>query len=207
MPDPIEVVKELGYPLSFDQIMKLREERMRDFSPEKWFGMEERERPPSKQPEEESLHNLLARWQGLMGREEKWPREWREGSYQGLVELAKERSPELKGLPTKLIMGLMKTESELDPWAKSPRGAIGLMQVRPEMMQWLAGKKNLPMEEFGYPEDNIFAGMHYLDYLWKKLGNITGALHAYNVGPTAYAQGVRNPAYVRKVLTRMEETK
>jgi hypothetical protein len=85
-----------------------------------------------------------------------------------------------QGVRPDLIRAVMQVESAFNPRARSPKGALGLMQLMPATLR-----------EFGVgdpfdPTDNVRAGVRYLRALLDRYGNDeTLALAAYNAGPTA----------------------
>ncbi len=79
-------------------------------------------------------------------------------------------------------------ESRLDQSARGPTGAIGIMQILPATAQ----DPNVDIDNIKQAENNIQAGMKYLDYLRSRYFSDPGmdrtnrtlmALAAYNVGP------------------------
>ncbi len=79
-------------------------------------------------------------------------------------------------------------ESQLNPNKKSPSGAIGIMQVLPRT----ASDKNVNIKNVRNVENNIHAGVKYLDYLRKTyfsdkkispLDRVFFSWAAYNAGP------------------------
>ena len=92
------------------------------------------------------------------------------------------------GFDPLLIMALAYQESRLDNSKKNPVGAVGLMQVR----TLTAGDRNVNIDDVHLLENNIHAGVKYLDFLRnryfssKKIrekDRIRLSLAAYNAGP------------------------
>lgn len=82
------------------------------------------------------------------------------------------------------IRAVMQAESNLDPLAVSPKGAIGLMQIMPATWEELRTRYALGSDPY-QPRDNIFAGSAYLAELHDLYGS-RGFLAAYNAGPGRY---------------------
>jgi soluble lytic murein transglycosylase len=108
-----------------------------------------------------------------------------------------------------LLTALIVTESSFNNWARSHRGALGLMQIRPRTGHAMATEVNLPWEgqpTLFKPESNIALGAYYLNKLQNRFNNdVKLALEAYNHGPTKLQryiqQGKRLPVdYSNKVL-------
>lgn len=87
----------------------------------------------------------------------------------------------------RLILAMMKVESNFKQDAVSERGARGLLQIKPSLakhiahyagIQW-AGNKTLDE-----PCNNIKIGVYFFAQLMDDFENTNSALHAYNVGPT-----------------------
>jgi hypothetical protein len=97
----------------------------------------------------------------------------------------------------------MKVESNYNRWARSPKGALGLMQLIPE-----TGAR-FGVRDFFDPAQNIEGGVRYLRFLADKFGhaNLDLQLAAYNAGENLVARIGRIPPiretrdYVRKVRT------
>lgn len=99
-----------------------------------------------------------------------------------------------------LVTAVIETESSYNPRAVSPRGAMGLMQLMPDVAQSL-GVEN-PFE----PEENIRGGVTLLRKLLDKYhGDQRLALAAYNAGEGAVdrAGGVPDFPETREYVNRV----
>lgn len=94
------------------------------------------------------------------------------------------------GVPEERIRAVMSVESNGQPWARSPKGAAGLMQVMPGTYTDLARRHGLGPDRFN-PVDNIMAGTAYLGEMYDQFQNWDEATMAYNMGP-GRAMRVRN---------------
>lgn len=107
-----------------------------------------------------------------------------------------------------LIRAVISVESGFNPSARSPKGAMGLMQLMPDTARKY-GVKNIRD-----PAQNIQGGARYLSALMAMFGNdLKLVLAAYNAGEEAVIKyGRRIPpyaetaAYVPKVLSRYKKT-
>ncbi len=100
----------------------------------------------------------------------------------------------LHSLPPELIHSVIKVESNYNPWAVSPKGAFGLMQLIPSTA------RRFGVSNIFDPEDNINGGAKYLKYLLGLYdGNYTLALAAYNAGEGAVARYGAVPPYPETV--------
>lgn len=91
------------------------------------------------------------------------------------------------GYDPELIVSLIFTESSFYQWARSHKGAIGLMQLLPMTGMEMAGMNQIPWgsAEILYdPDLNIKLGTQYLALLHQRFGDLEVALVAYNHGPT-----------------------
>ncbi|HEC25142.1 MAG TPA: lytic transglycosylase domain-containing protein [bacterium] len=80
-------------------------------------------------------------------------------------------------IPVPFLIAVMRTESNFNIHAISPKGAVGLMQVMPKTAEALNININNPLT-------NIIAGAKYLHYCLKKFGyKPVPALACYNAGP------------------------
>jgi len=101
----------------------------------------------------------------------------------------------------KLVKAVIRAESNWNPWAVSPKGALGLMQLMPSTA------RDMGVVDPFSPEENIDGGVRYLRYLLDKFnGNLTLSLAAYNAGPGLVERSRTVPAipetrtYVRRVI-------
>jgi soluble lytic murein transglycosylase-like protein len=112
---------------------------------------------------------------------------------------------ERHGVDGLLVAAIVSVESNFSPRAVSPKGAQGLMQVRP-----MVGRA-FGSDDLFDPYANVDVGTRYLSQLLKEHdGNLELALASYNAGPAAVARYGGIPpysetrAYVRKVMARYE---
>lgn len=92
------------------------------------------------------------------------------------------------GLEPELVLAVMLVESGGRPWARSPKGAMGLMQVMPQQAARLGLKGNATTIE-----SNIEAGCVILAENIDRLGEERGILAYFwggNIGGNAYLQRV-----------------
>lgn len=80
------------------------------------------------------------------------------------------------GADSNIISKIVQVESNFDPNARSPKGALGLMQLMP------LTAKSLGVKDPFCPYDNISGGISYYLYLYNYFGNVELALAAYNAG-------------------------
>ncbi|WP_229170797.1 MULTISPECIES: lytic transglycosylase domain-containing protein [Bradyrhizobium] len=107
-------------------------------------------------------------------------------------------------IPAQWICSVLSIETAGDMHAKSPKGAMGLMQIMPATWAELRQRYDLGNDPYD-PRDNILAGTAYLRELLDRYGS-RGAFAAYNAGPTRYEEhlaGATLPdetrAYVAKI--------
>lgn len=101
-------------------------------------------------------------------------------------------------LPAAWIRAVIATESNGDPRATSPKGAMGLMQIMPATWAELRARQRLGSDPYD-PYDNIIAGAAYIRKLLDRYGS-PGWIAAYNAGPGRYEaslNGLPLPAETR----------
>jgi hypothetical protein len=84
------------------------------------------------------------------------------------------------------IRSVQRIESAGDVHARSPKGAMGLMQIMPATWAELRVRYNLGNDPYD-PHDNILAGTAYLRELLDRYGS-PGVFAAYNAGPSRYEE-------------------
>ena len=105
------------------------------------------------------------------------------------------------GLDVRLAQAVVQVESNYEPLAISPRGAMGLMQIMPTVARTYA------VRDPYNPAENLEAGMRHLRALLKRYGvDLRRALAAYNAGEGAVSRygGVppyrETQAYVSRIM-------
>ena len=91
-------------------------------------------------------------------------------------------------LPPELVAAVIYAESGFVPDSRSPKGAVGLMQVLPSTATWMASRPTRPSPAPGDLEDpavNIAYGAHLLGEHRREFGSVPAALVAYNAGHEA----------------------
>ena len=93
-----------------------------------------------------------------------------------------------------LVKAIIHAESRFDPRALSPRGAMGLMQISPDIA------RELNVSEFYHPKKNIYAGVKYFRSLLDLFdGSYVLAVAAYNAGS--------NSVYASRGVPPFQETR
>jgi soluble lytic murein transglycosylase-like protein len=135
--------------------------------------------------------------------------------YDGLIRAEAEK----RGLDARLVKAIVAAESEFTARARSPAGALGLMQVMPRTAESVGVDRGALFE----PAANVRAGTSYLAYLfaraWKRYGIaatpfaqsprwlIERVIAAYNAGPRFLKKRPlyrQTRDYVRKVMLYLD---
>jgi len=97
-----------------------------------------------------------------------------------------DRSSKRFGIDPLAVLGIIAIESEFDPLAVSPRGAMGLMQLRADTARELAEDLGIAWRSDDLlldPDVNVLLGSFYLSRLITRFGDIDAALAAFHDGP------------------------
>ncbi len=109
----------------------------------------------------------------------------------------------------RLVLAVMKVESNFRSDAISKKGARGLLQIKPSLAKHVSKETGVAIKSpkcLEEPEKNIRIGVSHLSWLMEKFENINTALHAYNVGwgrikPSTDENDGPDTRFTRKVLT------
>jgi soluble lytic murein transglycosylase len=103
-----------------------------------------------------------------------------------------EREARRNNVDPYLVAGLIRQESGFDARARSPAGALGLMQIMPATGTSLArelGVTGFRTARLAEPDLNLRMGTRYLATMLARYdGRLGDALVAYNAGPTRMAR-------------------
>lgn len=109
-------------------------------------------------------------------------------------------------LPQDWIMTVIAAESAGDPGAKSPKGALGLMQLMPDTWAEMRDRYRIQGDVLD-PSANVMAGSAYLAEMRNRFG-YPGLFAAYNAGPARYVahlrDGVPLPAETQAYLMKLD---
>jgi len=110
-------------------------------------------------------------------------------------------------VPERWVRSVMQAESAGIASARSPKGAIGLMQIMPETYAELRARYGLGADPYS-PRDNILAGTAYIRELAERYG-APGFAAAYNAGPSRFdayrTQGKPLPEETRRYVSTIAE--
>ncbi len=96
-------------------------------------------------------------------------------------------------VPNELIWGIMRAESRYRIDARSPVGAVGLMQLMPYTAQKVAILLDLKYTNLFDPKTNIQIGVRYLKRLYNKWGGQVPLVAAsYNAGPHRVTRWIKS---------------
>lgn len=98
--------------------------------------------------------------------------------FSGMLEQLIQEESKKQGVSPDLVRAVVKAESNGNPKAVSPKGAIGLMQLMPQTAEMLGVDPRDPAE-------NLEGGIRFLKQMAGRYGDIDRTLAAYNAGPGA----------------------
>jgi len=117
------------------------------------------------------------------------------------------KTAKLYDLDPLLVHSVIQTESNYDPFALSPKGAQGLMQLMPSTARRFGVTNSFDINQ------NLQGGVTYLKYLFDLFGDQELALAAYNAGEQAVIRYGGVPpypetlSYVKSVSRRYSSAK
>jgi soluble lytic murein transglycosylase len=127
----------------------------------------------------------------------------RQGTEQGLYPqkyaLYVTKYAEKYNIPSHIVYGVIRTESNFDSNAVSSVGAIGLMQLMPDTFTWISNDllgERLPAAMAYDPETNIRYGTYLLSRFYARYGDWNAALAAYNAGPGRVDGWLKDAQYI-----------
>lgn len=88
------------------------------------------------------------------------------------------------------VLAVIRVESTFDPFAVSPVGATGLMQLRADTAREVAARLDVEWTSDALlfePETNVLLGTAYLRELLDRFGHLDMALAAFHAGPNRIA--------------------
>jgi soluble lytic murein transglycosylase-like protein len=107
-----------------------------------------------------------------------------------------DESSRLYDVPYELLLSKAAVESSLNPKAVSRKGALGLMQIMPNI------HGNTRKELFDY-RVSLMSAAKVISRYRDACGGLRCAVESYNVGITAHRKGARNAEYVRRIESHM----
>jgi membrane-bound lytic murein transglycosylase F len=105
----------------------------------------------------------------------------------------------------RLILAVIRQESNFNHKALSPKGAFGLLQIMPETGREIVRSVS-HIRDYRSPRENIIAGLHYLWIQYNRFSNgridrtdcLKLALAAYNAGPGRIIDAQRIAQYLNE---------
>ena len=100
-------------------------------------------------------------------------------------------------VPENLIYAVIRTESTFRPAASSDVGALGLMQIMPETLEWLNMRMGTTTDFASLTEPDVAVryGTYFLHLLLTEFGETDTALAAYHAGMGRVKQWLADEKY------------
>ncbi len=119
----------------------------------------------------------------------------------------------LYDLDYRLVLAIIKVESNFRFNVTSSAGAKGLMQIKPSLAKFISrsvGVEYKTPKDLHEPDNNIKLGTYHISKLMEDFENVHAALHAYNVGEKKAQQRLRkenqpNTPFTRRVLKEYQK--
>ena len=116
---------------------------------------------------------------------------WFDMTFRNVVE----KYCKIYGVDARLAYSVMKAESNFNPNAVSPKGAVGLMQIMPSTALSVCAELGMDGFDLTNAEDNIRIGVYYLGYLGARFLREDLVVLAYNAGEGNVRHWLNNPDY------------
>ncbi|MCX5832063.1 MAG: lytic transglycosylase domain-containing protein [Deltaproteobacteria bacterium] len=119
------------------------------------------------------------------------------------------------GVDYRLILAIMKTESNYRQNVISPDGARGFMQIQPSTASEIAKEIGIPyrgLKDLCDPQMNIRMGIYYISKMIDLFNDLPTALFAYNVGHNKAKRLMAedkdpNTTYTKRVIAEYTKNK
>lgn len=149
-------------------------------------------------PETEKIHRALSINDTLQN--EKNVKNTNLNFSQMLNQLIEQESSK-ENVSADLVRAVVKAESNGNPLAVSPKGAIGLMQLMPNTA------KELGVDPYN-PSENLKGGIRYLKNMANRYQDLDKTLAAYNAGPGAVDRHGGVPPFdeTKQYIRRIKKT-
>jgi soluble lytic murein transglycosylase len=113
----------------------------------------------------------------------------------------------------RLVLAVMKVESNFRQDAVSRDGARGLLQIKPVLARHISRNTGVTVanaRSLHEPEKNIKIGVNHLSWLVEKFDNLASALHAYNAGAKkaesrTAREGLYETRFTKKVMKEYQD--
>jgi soluble lytic murein transglycosylase len=119
----------------------------------------------------------------------------------------------LYDLDYRLVLAIIKVESNFRFNATSRDGAKGLMQIKPSLAKFISkstGVEYRTAKDLHEPDSNIKLGTYHISKLMEDFENVHAALHAYNVGANRaqkrlIKESAPNTPFTKRVLKEYQK--